>query len=58
MGNEYCHRFIGQAIRIQIDESCDGQWLTKCRDDLDKNNVVLDSFSDALLNLINFGRIK
>lgn len=48
MGNEYCHRFIGQAIRIKIDESCDGQWLTKCRDDLDKNNVVLDNFSDAL----------
>ena len=40
------------------DESCDGQWLTKCLDTLGKNNIVWDDFSDALFNLINFGRSK
>ena len=60
MGNEYCHRFKGQAIRIEIDESCNGQWLTECLDYLDKKQycVVWDNFSDALFNLFNFGRIK
>ena len=38
--------------------NCDGQRLTKCLDMLDKNSIVLDDFSDALFNLINFGRNK
>ena len=42
------------------DESCDGQWLTKCLDLLDKNNIVLCGITFLMhcFNLINFGRIN
>ena len=45
-------------MNSEFDESCYGQWLTKCLDTLDKKNIVWDDFSDALFNLINFGRSK
>ena len=49
---------LSDSMNCECDESCDGQWLTKCLDTLDKNNIVRDDFSDALFNLINFGRSK
>ena len=49
---------LSDSMSCECDESCDGQWLTKCLDTLDKNNIVRDDFSDALFNLINFGRSK
>ena len=51
-------QILSDSTNSEFDESCDGQWLTKCLDTLDKNNIVRDDFSDALFNLINFGRSK
>ena len=45
-------------MNSDCNENCDGQWLTKCLDNLDKNNIVWDDISDALFNLINFGKSK
>lgn len=51
-------QILSDSMNFECDGSCDGQWLTKCLDNLDKNNIVRDDFSDALFNLINFGRSK
>ena len=49
---------LSDSMNSECDESCNGQWLTKCLDTLDKNNIVWDEFSDALFILVNFGRSK
>ena len=51
-------QILTDSMNSECDETCDGRWLTKCLDTLDKNNIVQNDFSDALFNLINFGRSK
>ena len=60
MVRQYKTRFqiLTDRVSADCDESRDGQWLTKCLDTLDKNDIKWDGFSDALFDLINFGRNK
>lgn len=51
-------QLLSEFLNSECDESCEGQWLTKCLDTLDNNNIDRNEFSDSLFDLISLGRGK